>query len=164
MDPKPTAVIVAVDGTLLDDSAIRYILAGHHPAYTSPNADYYAARSLLAPPDARMVQMVLLERALGHKVFIFTSRPDRYRAGLEIWQARHGIDADGLLMRAEGDDRPDAELKTAMATSLMEDHNIVHAYDDRADVIYAYAHLGLDATRCVPAAYSPVTAPALTGR
>lgn len=164
MDPRPTAVIVAVDGTLLDDSAIRHLLAGHHPAYTSPAADEYVALSLLAPPDPRMLQLVLLEQALGHKVFILTSRPDRYRAGLEIWLARQGLDTDGILMRAEGEDRPDADLKTAMAAAVMAEHDIVHAYDDRADVVYAYAHLGLEATRCVPAAHSPLTAPATTGR
>lgn len=163
MDSRPTAVIVAVDGTLLDDSSIRHLLAGHHPAYTSPAADDYVALSLLAPPDARMLQLVRLERALGHEVFVLTSRPDRYRSGLEIWLARHGVDAAGILMRAEGEDRPDAELKTAMAAAIMESHDVVHAYDDRSDVAFAYEFLGINSTVCTPA-HSEVDVPATTGR
>lgn len=164
MDTRCTAVIFALDGTLLDNSPIRHLLAGHDPAFASPAAVDYVARSLLCPADTRMLQLALLEQALGHKVFILTSRPSQYRAAVDLWLGRHGLHADGILMRADGNLAPDAGLKAAMARAILEDHDVVHAYDDRADVVIAYERLGISSTHCV-AAHSPVTAHAApTGR
>lgn len=163
MDSRRTAVIFALDGTLLDNAAIRHLLSGHHPVFASPAAGDYVARSLLSPADTRMLQLALLEQALGHQVFILTSRPSLYRGASELWLARHGLTPDGILMRADGNHSPDAELKTAMAQAILEDHDVVHAYDDRADVVIAYDRLGIPSTHCV-AAHSPVRATATTGR
>ena len=146
-----SAVIFALDGTLLDNASIRHLLSGHDPAFASPAAGDYVARSLLCPPDPRMMQLALLEQALGHKVFILTSRPPQYRAAVELWLGRHGLIADGIMMRADGNLAPDAELKTGMTRALLEDHDVVHAYDDRADVVIAYDRLGIASTHCIPA-------------
>lgn len=164
MDSRRTAVIFALDGTLIDNVSIRHLLSGHHPAFTSPVAGTYVARSLLSPADTRMLQLAILEQALGHKVFILTSRPSLYRDASELWLSRHGLVADGILMRAAGNHSPDAVLKAAMAQAVLEDHDVVHAYDDRADVVIAYDRLGISSTHCI-AAHSPLTAHATpTGR
>lgn len=136
MDLKPTAVLVTVDAALL--------------------------APVLPEPDNRMLKLIRLERALGHKVFLLTSLPERFRAGLCACLRRLGLETDGILMRADGEQCPDTQLKTAMATAVMQRHHVVHAYNDRADSHAAYTRLGLDATRCAPPAHSPVQAHALT--
>lgn len=151
MDPRPTAVIVAVDGALPVGSALREPRRRH-------------GRQPVPAPDSRVLKLIRLERALGHKVFILTSAPERFRSGLRAWLRRLGLESDGILMRADGEGCPDATLKTAMAAAVMRSHHVVHAYDDQADAVTAYTHLGLDATRCTPAAHKRVPAPATTGR
>lgn len=151
MDPKPTAVIVAVDGALMDRSPARRLLPRHGRRSPAPSA-----------PDRRMLQLIRLERALGHKVFILTSAPERFRAGMQAWMRRFGLEPDGVLMRADGEQCADTELKTAMASAVMKDHHVVHAYDDSTEVLPVYARLGLDATRCTPPAHRRVPVHATT--
>ncbi|QOD05924.1 hypothetical protein [Pseudarthrobacter sp. BIM B-2242] len=136
MDLKPTAVLVTVDAALL--------------APAPPE------------PDTPMLKLIRLERTLGHKVFILTSLPERFRAVLYAWLRRLGLESDGILMRADGEHCPDAQLKTAMAAAVMKRHHVVHAYNDRADSHIAYTRLGLNATRCALPAHSPVQAHAQT--
>lgn len=161
--PRPSLVIFALDGALLDDSAFRHLTAGHHPASASPRAGAYIAESLVAPAVQRTLQLARLEQALGHRIAILTSRPAMYRTATELWLNRHRLVPEVLLMRADGEYCPDADLKSAMAEALLGSYEIEHAYDDRSDVAYAYGHLGINATVCT-AAHSEVDAPALTGR
>ncbi|HEX9089641.1 MAG TPA: hypothetical protein VF867_19270 [Arthrobacter sp.] len=164
MDIRSTAVIIALDGTLLDNSSIRHLLAGHDRDFDCPATGDYVARSLLCPPDARMLQLALLEQALGHRVFILTSRPSQYRAAVELWLGRHGLIADGILMSADRNLSTDTELKAAMAAAILADHDIVHAYDDDPGVVDAYNGLGISSTHCMPAGTARVPAAAASLR
>lgn len=106
-DPKPTAVIVAVDGALLD-----------RPPARSPHRLGRNSATALPAPDSRMLKLIKLERARGHKVFILTSASERFRANLHAWLRRLGLESDGILMRADGEQCPDPQLKTAMAAAV----------------------------------------------
>lgn len=148
MDLKPTAVLVTVDAALLDEAP-----AGRHWRTSDP---------VLPEPDTRVLKLIRLERALGHKVFILTSVPERFRAGLYAWLRRLGLETDGILMRADGEQCPDAQLKTAMTAAVMKRHHVVHAYSTRADSHLPRTRTGPDATRCAAPAHSPVQAHAQT--
>lgn len=58
---------------------------------------------------------------------VVTARPERYRAETEAWLRRHAIIHDVLLMRKEGDNRPDSTLRAEQSSGA----NIL--FDDKPD-------------------------------
>lgn len=72
--PKPyesKAIAIDLDGTLAK------------PTYPSPE---------IGEPIQKMVDAVLEYHALGHELFIFTSRPESHRYDIEAWLREHGLD------------------------------------------------------------------------
>ena len=70
-------------------------------------------------------------------IFIFSSRPDSYRAVTESWLLHHGITGYvSLLMRKESDSRPDDIVKHELLTQIRTDGWApVFAIDDRDQVV-----------------------------
>lgn len=85
----------------------------------------------------------------SHKIVIVTGRPNRYRDLTMKWLTKQGIGPQAVLMREDGDHRPAAQSKTDLVMNyiLQTNHAIMHAFDDRQDVIQAYWNMGLKATR-----------------
>jgi hypothetical protein len=80
-----------------------------------------------------------------HRIVICTGRPETYRVVTMKWLAKQEIEPQAILMREEKDHRPAAVSKVDLIQSylLQTDHTVVHAYDDRPDVIDAYNRMGL---------------------
>lgn len=141
----PTAVIFALDGTLADVTALHHLVSGHHPVFTAPAAGKFYAGSIAAPPVAALARLARLEKLIGHEVFILTERPERWRAVSEAWLMLNAIPADRVLMRADGDFRPDVAVKEDLLASL-GDRDIIHAYENRADAAVLYESNGIPVT------------------
>jgi hypothetical protein len=66
------------------------------------------------------------------RMAIVTARPESSRKGTEAWVKKHGLKPEFLLMRGEGDSRPDFEVRVDQVRSLMKrmGNNII-LYDDK---------------------------------
>jgi hypothetical protein len=84
-----------------------------------------------------------------HEIVVVTGRPIRYRDLTMMWLDKYQIVPLALLMRAEGDHGPAAMMKVRLAQDylIQTDNRVMHAYDDRHDVIEAYRMMGFNATQ-----------------
>lgn len=134
-------VIFDIDGCLADDRWRRdKILPGNWDAY---HAGIPADQ--LYEPAAQELRRHLSE---GRGVAYVTARPESARAATLAWLERNGLPHDTLMlfMRPDGDVTPSPELKVRIVSELHMNLqpldlalSVVVAYDDRRDVLDAYA-------------------------
>ncbi len=63
----------------------------------------------------------------GYRIRVVTARPEMYRDPTLRWLRRHAVPYHELRMRADGDDRPDSELRAEQAAGS------VVLFDDKPD-------------------------------
>lgn len=84
-------------------------------------------------------------------IVAITAMPEQYRACRKEWLKANGFAFDGIYMRRTEDRRGAPEMKSELIQFAMHNFgvtsNSVIAYDDREDVLEAYAALGIDARR-----------------
>lgn len=134
---KP-AIIVDVDGTLVDVSSIRhYVREAILPdgSYTKINFDDFHKASLFCPAIWSTVDMVqdAWERRID--ILIVTARGDQYRQTTKDWLHKYAVPYTKLYMRPVGDQRADVEVKREILAEIQETWNVVHALDDNPSVI-----------------------------
>jgi FMN phosphatase YigB (HAD superfamily) len=127
---KPNAVIVDLDGTLVEISSIR-----HHVEKPKSDFDQFHRLSVDCPPRSVALEILETYRRQGLKVLIVSARSEKYRSLTNMWLAINQIECDELLMRQIGDSRPDVEVKTAMLARLRSKYFICAALDDRPELI-----------------------------
>lgn len=153
--------IFDLDGTLADDRRRRKLLplsftgkAVETPPPADEEFDAYHADCLNDP----LVNGTLVEfhRSSGHFIAFVTARPERFLHDTAEWINRHFPDLPNftILMRPNGDTRHSPELKVALieeAFDMATEHHwerVVAAYDDRSDVLQAFAKAGVPSSRC----------------
>jgi hypothetical protein len=146
MRSLPEAVTFAFSSSLVDTTLISHLVAGHHPPCDAPDADRFHLETLLCPPVRQVAQLLKLERSIGRRILIVTAGRDHYRPHIESWLDLHGLTADGIHLRQVSDHRPDALTKRELMAGLVEEYDIVHAYEGRSDVARAYERLGVQVT------------------
>ena len=62
-------------------------------------------------PNVNMVQLARCLYKSGVPIVISTARAEWMRADTETWLDLNGVEYDGLVMRADDDNRPDYEVK-----------------------------------------------------
>jgi acetolactate synthase regulatory subunit len=127
---KPNAVIVDLDGTLVDISSIR-----HHVEKPKPDFDQFHRLSVDCPPRPIALEILETYRRRGFKVLIVSARSEKYLSLTNMWLAINGIECDELLMRQVRDGRADIEVKTSMLARLRTKYSICAALDDRPELI-----------------------------
>lgn len=137
-------IILDIDNTIANDAwripHIRW-------AKTNPEERYHDYHAL-APFDAPGNEHLF--RNTEHAIALFTARPTTHAAATREWLRRVGVRYEHLLMRNVGDHRPSCVLKLVQLdwlVTLYDVHDVVCAYDDRADVVAAYRDAGLRAER-----------------
>lgn len=129
---KPEAIIVDVDGTLVDVRGIRhYVRSGAGFRGT----DRFHKASRFCPPNHDVLRRVFEEREAGRAVFVVTARRDRYERLTRDWLAKHDVEYDELLMRRDNDQRHDVDVKRDILRSIRQTHRVVLAIDDNPSVI-----------------------------
>ena len=75
-----------------------------------------------------------------HAIILLTGRRESTRAKTVMWLRKYGIPDDVLLMRPDGDYRPDTELKP----ELLKPYNITEAivFEDRTSVVKMWRDMG----------------------
>ncbi|MFI5702557.1 hypothetical protein ACIA78_21230 [Streptomyces xanthochromogenes] len=141
---RPRAVIVDIDGTVakhvLSDGTL---LRGHH--------DYRLVVCDL--PNPPVIDTVNALRGAGHQIIFCSGRPERddrgysVRAATRGWLGQHlGEWADDalLLMRGQGDMRPDHAVKHELFNAHIRDaYDVLLALDDRDRVVALWRSLGI---------------------
>ena len=128
---KVNAVIVDMDGTLADVSAMR-----HFVRRQPKNFDAFHAESVNVPPNPEAVRLVRMAHARGLAVVVVTARRARWRHHTAWWLALHDIPSDALIMRGDQDMRPDVEVKRDILRDFIRPAwNPVLAIDDNPAIV-----------------------------
>lgn len=135
------AVVVDMDGTIADASRREAkFLRGkkkNWPAFF---------RDMENDPPIKEVLARVHQLSQSHDIVILTGRPEKYRAQTESWLKKHKLRPVEVLLRRNGDTRPDYEAKAVLMKELLERRKVVMALDDREPVCEVYEKLGV---KCV---------------
>lgn len=135
---KPHAVIVDVDGTLVDVTSVR-----HHVLNRPKNFDAFHAGAEHCPP----ILMTLAVVGAWHSaadIIVVTARMRQWEASTRRWLDRHVPGQYAALhMRANGDYRPDFQVKRDILATIRETHDVALAIDDNPSVIALWESEGI---------------------
>ncbi len=135
---KRPAVIVDVDGTLVDVSSIRhYVREAMLPdgSYTKKNFDDFHKASLFCPAIWKTLDQVHWYWESRIDILIVTARGEQYRKTTSDWLYKYAVPYNKMFMRPWGDQRPDVDVKREILMEIMKDWAPVHAIDDNPNVI-----------------------------
>lgn len=137
---KPTAVIVDVDGTLCDVSAVRHHVAG--PGRR--NFDAFHAGSAHCPPHGEAIDWVEQMADAGHHILVVTARMEQWRSMTQTWLDTHLTRPfTELVMRANRDFRPDHQVKREIHAALSRRFTITAACDDNPSIVALWNEIGI---------------------
>lgn len=126
-----------LDGTLCDVRHRRQWVA------TNPkNWDAWNAGISEDEPNNAVLE-VLWGLAKRWDIVLVSGRGSEYRQPTIDWLRKHGVHFSNLYMRAEGDFRPDDEIKAELADQVEKDYRIVGVFDDRKRVVDMWIKRGL---------------------
>ena len=117
-------VVFDLDGTLADDMHRQHFLL-QYPKDWDRYLDACA-------DDAPIQPVIALAKTLdfaGWRFEVWTGRSERVREETEAWLKRHNLNPSKVLMRAEGDYRPDSQLKGGWLAETYKKPDII--VDDR---------------------------------
>lgn len=146
---RQRAVLVDMDGTLVDVSSIRHHVTKALRAdgsYATVDFDAFHSRSVDCPPIPVTVDHVHRWHLSGHAILIVTARSEKYRPHTSWWLADNYIPHVDLHMRDSWDSRPDYEVKKDILSTLRRKWDIVHAIDDNPSVITLWREEGIPVT------------------
>ncbi|MGN8024711.1 phosphatase domain-containing protein [Microbacterium sp. 22242] len=135
---RPQAVIVDVDGTLVDVSTVR-----HHVLNHPKDFDAFHAGAEFCPPILSTLSLVAAWSKVAD-IFIVTARMRTWEESTRRWLDIHlesGYQA--LHMRADGDYRPDFEVKAEILASIRKTHDVALAIDDNPSVVDLWESEGI---------------------
>lgn len=152
MAVKKKAVIVDMDGTLVDVSSIRhYVREALLPdgSYSKKNFDDFHKASILCPAIWSTIDKVNWYWETNHDVLIVTARSRSYDKTTRDWLHKYAVPYTKLFMREVGDQRADRNVKSDILAEIQELWTVVHAIDDNPNVLSLWKDHGI-ATTVVP--------------
>jgi len=136
-------VIVDIDGTLAD---LTHRL--HHVRNGARDWDTFFS---LAGDDTVIQPISDLVRRLfdKYRVILVSGRPEKIRDITTGWLAAEAIPFVELLMRPDGDYRPDHIVKSQILDYILGDgHDVAFVIDDRPSVVAMWRERGLTCLQC----------------
>ena len=132
---SPNLIIVDLDGTLADLTDRRHFVESR-----PKNWDAFYGGMTKDHVNTPVAEVVLQMYKEGYMIIVCTGRPDKYEQDTKGWLYEHNIPFDNLLMRKDGDHRPDFEVKREMLFSFLVEcgfnkSDILFALDDRDQVV-----------------------------
>lgn len=141
-------VICDIDGTVGDLSHRLHHIKKDNPT-PEDYAKFYSDEEVLKDGyHAHVCQRVIQEHLEGRTIIFVSGRSDVCRESTEEWLKGTGIPYSALLMRSEGDRRPDTQVKKDFLRQVLSGYNIVRVYDDRPSVIRMWREDGLEVVDC----------------
>ncbi|MDN3240991.1 LNS2 domain-containing protein [Glycomyces tritici] len=133
----PNALIADIDGTV---------------ALMGDRDPYDETRVLDDQPNVEVVRLVTVLAMNGYRIVFVSGRTEACREDTETWLHRQfPFYFSALHMRAIGDKRRDAEVKTEIYRERIEPHfNVRWVFDDRNQTVAAWRALGLTCLQVAP--------------
>lgn len=147
---KRKAVIVDVDGTLVDVSSIRHhvrAMMNDDGTWKRKNFDAFHRDSVNCPPIQETLDHVAYWIEQGCEILIVTARSRRYYGPTAWWLAEHEIPHTEIYMRTDGDYRQDFIVKKEILARIEQRFEVVHAIDDNPSVLDLWESEGIETTR-----------------
>lgn len=126
---RPPTIVFDMDGTLVNVSSIRHLVMDNK------NFDAFHKESVNCPAIPWVLEHARMAKADGFRVIQVTARSERYRNSTSWWIAENQVPSDALYMRADGDYRPDYQVKRDILDRLLKSYDIVKAFDDNPSII-----------------------------
>lgn len=145
----PEASIFDMDGTLVDVSSIRHLVAGGPENGYRKNFDAFHHEAVNCPPHRWVLDAARAEHAAGRAVLIVTARMAKHRNSTAFWLAMHEVPSEAMWMRANGDHRPDYVVKAEILAKIRRRWRPTRAWDDNPAILRLWAEHGI-ATTVVP--------------
>ncbi len=135
---RQRAVIVDMDGTLCDVSAVVHLQA-EPDSFT---AFHHACAD--CPPHCAVVEWCVEHHGRGHAILVVTGRDDWSRELTEQWLSEHlPIPIAGLHMRGDGDFRSNVAIKREIHSQLAQIFDIRAAIDDDLEIVGLWQEVGI---------------------
>jgi len=128
---KKLCVIFDLDGTVCDNSHRLHLL--------DKPKDW--ARYLDACPQDRehqaavIIWKALLKYGPETQIVVMTGRCETHRPQTRAWLTTRGLYYDMMVMRPEGDYRPDFEMKAELLKQIQEYYEVLCVFDDSPAVV-----------------------------
>lgn len=136
-ETRPKAVIVDLDGTLVDVATAVYLAK-----QGDLRAFHEACRS--CPPHPIVVDWVTKKHRMGLQVLLVTGRDAWARALTEEWAAEHlPTPFISLWMRAENDYRSNVDVKRDLFEDISRSFRVEAAIDNEPDIVDLWIELGV---------------------
>jgi FMN phosphatase YigB (HAD superfamily) len=130
-------IVFDMDGTLSDHSHRLHLVTGENKDY-----DKYFDLCGEDKPHWPVVNMLSILNMFGHRIEIWTGRPQHKVNQTMDWMAAHGIDLMHLKkMRPDGDYRPDFELKGQWLEEELIKPSIT--FEDRPSMVQFWRSKGI---------------------
>ena len=143
-----SVIVVDLDGTLCNVDHRRPLVTGKHRDY-----DAFHAKLSDDPVNEWCKRLILAMHGTGYDVALVSARPKKYEFATRQWLTKNEVPFTMLyLLREDGSDTPDQEIKTAWARDFGLE-NILFWVDDRKKVVDAIRSLGVTVLQCVEGAY-----------
>jgi hypothetical protein len=106
-------------------------------------------------PNPAVLRTVWAMHHAGYLVVFMSGRSEGCRADTEDWLREHyQFIYEGLFMRASGDTRRDAVVKSELFDLHVRDRfNVVAVFDDRDQVVAMWRSMGLTVFQVAPGAF-----------
>lgn len=138
---KQKAYIFDIDNTLADCSHRLHFITGDKKDWDA----FYAA--CIDDKPIEDVCRVCREICFGRSVIFLTGRPEKYRQCTFDWIKENDLpldDRDVLLMRKDGDHRPEYEIKREIYEQKIKDnYKVIGVFEDRQQCVDMWRSLGL---------------------
>ncbi len=124
------AIIVDMDGTLVDVSEIKHYITDE-PA----NYEKFHLESINCDEHVDIANAVRAWGKSDVRILIVTARSEKYLQETIKWLNEHNIKFDMLYMRKNNDDRYDSQVKSDILNMIYKQYVPILAYDDNPHTI-----------------------------
>lgn len=146
MTDRINVAIIDLDNCIANDQWRLPLIDLSHPQPNDRYSQYHSKCHLDRCENKHVLEQL---RQQGYELIVFTSRPDSVRIKTSQWLKRHGISYGALHMRPNYCHLPSVEMKRIMLSWLPAHYQVMHAIDDRHDILDMYRAEGIPSTQRV---------------